>query len=73
MAAPDLVPRPADPALLREIAASRDPVVDAERNADRLRELATILEALRDGFDELTDNGDSRKMIAALVELFDGE
>ena len=73
MAARELVPRPADPTLLREIAASRHPIVEAVPNAGRLRELATLLDELREGFDDLTETGDSRRMIEVLVELFDGE
>ena len=72
MAASHLVPQPADADFLRDIAASRSPV-DIEPNADRLRALAAILEELRDGFDELTDSGDSKRMIEALVALFDAE
>ena len=72
MAASHLVPQPADADFLRDIAASRSSV-DIEPNADRLRALAAILEELRDGFDELTDSGDSKRMIEALVALFDAE
>ena len=73
MAASHLVPRPADADYLRALAASRSAVVDIEPNADRLRALAALLDELRDGFDELTESGNSRQMIAALVELFDSE
>lgn len=73
MAARELVPRPADPTLLRELAASRHPIIDAGPNADRLRELAKLLEELHESFDDLTETGDSRRMIEVLVELFDGE
>ena len=72
MAASHLVPRPADADFLRDVAASRS-AVEVEPNADRLRALAARLDELRDGFDELTDSGDSRHVIEALVALFDIE
>ena len=72
MAASHLVPRPADADFLRDVAASRS-AVDVEPNADRLRALAALLDELRDGFDELTETGDSRQMIETLVALFDIE
>jgi hypothetical protein len=72
MAASHLAPRPADADFLRDIAASRS-AVDVEPNGDRLRALAALLDELRDGFDELTESGDSRRMIEALVALFDIE
>lgn len=65
-----LVPRPADADFLRDVAASRS-ALELEPNADRLRALAALLDELRDGFDELTESGDSRRMIEALVVLFD--
>ena len=73
MAASPLVPRPADADFLRDLAASRSTVVDIEPSADRLRALAALLDELRDGFDELTEIGDSKHMIEALVALFDIE
>ena len=73
MAASHLVPQPADADFLRDVAASRTTPVGVEANADRLRALAALLDELRDGFDELTDSGDSKRMIAALVALFDAE
>jgi hypothetical protein len=72
MAASPFVPQPADADLLRDLAASRS-ALDIEPNADRLRALAALLDELRDGFEELTETGDSRHMIEALVALFDGE
>ena len=72
MAASHLVPRPADADFLRDVAASRS-AVHIEPNGDRLRALAAVLDALHDGFDELTETGDSRHMIEALVALFDIE
>ena len=73
MAASHLVPRPADADFLRALAASRSAVVDIEPNADRLRALAAILDELGDGFDDLTETGDSKRMIEALIALFDVE
>ena len=72
MAASHLEPQAADADFLRDVAASRS-AVDIESNADRLRALAALLDELRGGFDELTDSGDSRRMIEALVALFDVE
>jgi hypothetical protein len=72
MAASHFGPRPADADFLRDVAASRS-AVDVELNGDRLRALAALLDELRDGFDELTESGDSRRMIEVLVALFDGE
>ena len=72
MAASHLEPQPADADFLRDVAASRS-AMDIEPNADRLRALAALLDELRDGFDELTETGDSRHMIEALVALFDVE
>jgi len=73
MAASHLVPRPADADFLRAIATSRSAAVDSEPNADRLRALAALLDELRDGVDELTETGDSKRLIEALVALFDVE
>jgi hypothetical protein len=72
MAASHLVPQPADADFLREVAAARS-ALDIEPNADRLRALAALLDELRDGFDEMTETGDSKRMIEALVALFDIE
>ena len=72
MGAPQLVPQPADADFLRDVAASRS-AIGVEPNADRLRALAALLDELRDGFDELTELGDSRRMIEVLVALFDAE
>jgi len=72
MAASPIAPQPADADFLRDVAASRS-ALDIEPNADRLRALAALLDELRAGFDELTETGDSRHMIEALVALFDIE
>jgi len=73
MAASHIVPRLADADFLRDLAASDSAAANVEANANRLRTLAALLDELRDGFDELTEIGDSKRMIEALVALFDVE